>query len=413
MKNKNPKILFSLCILKHVIDSFIDTFFVLYFLDVSSENIIPLGVYQILQVAVTYFTIYFLRNYARTKHRVGLMRIAMVIDIFYFLAIITLQTRVVNFAYLLGCLRGLEEGFYYSVYNIIESDGVKNRGREKFVGSYKAASHATSILLPIIFGSLIYKTNFIQSAIVVAVIVASRMLLSTFYKDQNLPHLKKTNLQKFRQLTARDSRFRRLGVSDLFYGIVFSSSAFTQIVTIYVVRFFSDSFTLGLLTSALSVVAGLVGIIFAKFLQKKHYNRFTGLSIVCTTISLLVMTFHCNIITVVLFKLFHTITKEGTSIIVDIDRANLCNDAKVKHEYKMEFWLNTEQHLVVGRLISNVLFIMMAFTDNWAPTMLIFAVMLGLSGLTLMRTQRAFTRARRPSRRLLPSFRIVTEDEDE
>ncbi len=415
MKNKNPKILFSLRILKHIIDNFIDTFFVLYFLDVSSENIIPLGIYQILQVAVTYFAIYFLRNRARTKHRVALMRIAMLLDIVYFLAIITLQTRVVDFAYLLGALRGLEEGLYYSVYNIIESDGVKNQGREKFVGNYKALSNATSVIFPVIFGSLIYETSFIQSLIVVVIIVASRLILSTLYQDQNIPRSKRTNLKKFRTLVASDQRFRRLGISDFFYGLVFSSSAFSQIVTIYVIKFFSDSFTLGIFTSIFSIVAGLVGIAFAKFLKKQNYAYFINLSMFGMIAALLAMVFDCNIVTVVLFKLFHTIAKEGTAIIVDTNRANLCNDAKIKREYKPEFWVNVEQHLVVGRVLSNVLFIAMAFTESWVPIMIIFAILFGVSAFTLVRTERAIVRPRESSstRRLLPSFRTVSEDENE
>ena len=102
----NYKVLFSLRVLKSIIDTFIDTFFVLYFLDVSSDNIVPLGVYYIIMVSVVYLTIYACRNFARTRHRVRLLRIAMVLDLVYFFLIITLQAQVVQYMYLLGLLRG-------------------------------------------------------------------------------------------------------------------------------------------------------------------------------------------------------------------------------------------------------------------------------------------------------------------
>lgn len=97
---KSQKTLFCLRLLKNIIDSFIDTFFVLYFLSVSSDNIVPLGVYYILQIVTVYLVFYFCRNFMRTKRRMNLMRIAMVLDVLYFVAIMVLQTRIAEFPYL-------------------------------------------------------------------------------------------------------------------------------------------------------------------------------------------------------------------------------------------------------------------------------------------------------------------------
>lgn len=44
----NYRILFGLRLCKNILDTFVDTFFVMYFLDVSSENIVPLGIYHII-----------------------------------------------------------------------------------------------------------------------------------------------------------------------------------------------------------------------------------------------------------------------------------------------------------------------------------------------------------------------------
>lgn len=103
-------------LLKSLIDSFVDTFLVLYFLEVSNDNIIALGSYQLIYVVVVYLIIYSCRNFAKTRHRITLMRIAMILDILFFVSIMILKGEIANYAYFVGLLRGLEEGFYYSVF---------------------------------------------------------------------------------------------------------------------------------------------------------------------------------------------------------------------------------------------------------------------------------------------------------
>ena len=187
----NYKVLFGLRILKNILTTFVDSFFVLYFLDVSNSNILPLGIYKLIAVIAIYSVIFLARNFAKSKHRINLMRIGVILDFVYFLAILLLKDKIVDYMYLIGLLYGLEEGFYYSVYNMLESDGITNEERAKFNGSYTAVQSILAIIFPLIFGSLIYSTGFIKSLLVVLVIVAIRIVLSFIFKDKNIPeHIK-------------------------------------------------------------------------------------------------------------------------------------------------------------------------------------------------------------------------------
>ena len=58
-----------------------------------------------------------------------------------------------------------------------------------------------------------------------------------------------------------------------------------------------------------------------------------------------------------------------------INQSNLSNDDKVKREYKVEYWLMNENSLVISRIISNLLFILMAFI-NPQLIIIIFALFL-------------------------------------
>lgn len=360
----NYKVLFSLRILKNILTNFVDSFLVIYFLDVSDRNIVPLGIYKLVAIIAIYSVIFLTRNFSKSKNRANLMRIGIVLDFIYFLTIILLRDKVVNYIYLVGLLYGLEEGFYYSVYNILESDGITNEERAKFAGTYTAIESILSIIFPLIFGSLISATGFLKSLTVVFIIVIVRIILSFIYKDNNVPKSNKTNMKKYFELTNKDKRFKQMYKVEFLNGIVYSEAAFSYIVTIYIIKVFSDSFSLGVFTSIFSVITCIIGILFAKFINKKYYSSAIKISMVFTIISLFLMIFRCNAVTIILFNLFQTISKKLKDLITGNNQANLSNYSKFAKEYKTEYWLANETSLVIGRVISSSVFILLAYIDT-------------------------------------------------
>lgn len=75
MLSKNYKILFSLRILKSILNNFVDIFIVLYFLTVSKDNILPLGIYKLVAMATVYLVMVLLRNKCKMKNRIIFLRI--------------------------------------------------------------------------------------------------------------------------------------------------------------------------------------------------------------------------------------------------------------------------------------------------------------------------------------------------
>ncbi len=375
MRLDNYKVLFLLRVLKSIITNFVDVFLVLYFLDVSDSNILPLGIYKLVAVITIYLVIFLNRNFLRSKNRTNLLRIGIIFDLIYFTTIIVLREKVVSYIYLIGLLYGLEEGFYYSVYNTIESDGVPNYRRAKFTGTYVAVKSVLSIIFPLIFGSLIYKTGFIKAFLIVLFIVIIRLILSFIFKDENIPKNKKTNMKKFLELTINDKKFKEMYLVEFLTGLTYSEGAFSYIVTIYIIKVFSDSFSLGVFTSIFSLITCLIGTMFAKVIRKEYYASVIKFSMILTIISLFLMIFRCNAVTIILFNFFQTISKSILDLVNGINQSNLSNDDKVKNEYKVEYWLMNENSLVISRIISNLLFILMAFI-NPQLIIIIFALFL-------------------------------------
>lgn len=359
----NYKVLFGLRTLKNILTNFVDSFLVLYFLDISDSNILPLGIYKLVAIIAIYSVIYLTKNFAKSKHRANLMRIGIILDFIYFLTIILLKDTIVDYIYLVGLLYGLEEGFYYSVYNILESDGITNEERAKFAGTYTAVESILSIVFPLIFGSLIYATSFLKSLIVVFIIILLRIVLSFMYRDNNVPKSNKINMKKYFELTNKDKRFKQMYKLEFFNGIVYSEAAFSYIVTIYIIKVFSNSFSLGVFTSIFSIITCIIGILFAKFIKKEDYEVAIKISMAFTIIFLFFMILNCNPITIVLFNLFQTISKKFKNLITGNNQANLSNYKEIAKEYKTEYWLANESALVIGRIISCIIFILLSYID--------------------------------------------------
>lgn len=359
----NYKVLFILRTLKNILTNFVDSFLVLYFLDISDKNIVPLGIYKLVAIIAIYSVIFLTRNFSKSKNRANLMRIGIVLDFVYFLTIILLKDTIVDYIYLVGLLYGLEEGFYYSVYNILESDGITNEERAKFAGTYTAVESILSIVFPLIFGSLIYATSFLKSLIVVFIIILLRIVLSFMYRDNNVPKSNKINMKKYFELTNKDKRFKQMYKLEFFNGIVYSEAAFSYIVTIYIIKVFSNSFSLGVFTSIFSIITCIIGILFAKFIKKEDYEVAIKISMAFTIIFLFFMILNCNPITIVLFNLFQTISKKFKNLITGNNQANLSNYKEIAKEYKTEYWLANESALVIGRIISCIIFILLSYID--------------------------------------------------
>ena len=231
----NYKVMFYLRILKSIVKTFLDSFLVLYFLDVSSNNILPLGIYKLVAIFTIYAIMFFTKDFCKSKNRIYLTRIGIIINFIYFATIIGLRENVVNHIYLIGFLYGLEEGFYYSMYNNLESSLIENKERARFTGNYTSVNALLSIILPLIFGSLIKRAGFIKVLSIVLIIAVAQIILSFIIKDKNIPKETKADLKGYREIVKNNKKIQAEYNTQFFNGLTYSEGAFSYIVTIYII----------------------------------------------------------------------------------------------------------------------------------------------------------------------------------
>ncbi len=384
-KLNNYKILFLLRLLKSILNNFVDVFLVLYFIKVSNSNILPLGIYKLVAMFTVWVVMFFARNYCKSKGRIVFLKIGIVLYFVYFLSIIILKEKVVDYIYLMGLLYGLEEGFYYSVYNMIESDGVDNKDRTKYVGVFTAAKNIVSIIFPLIFGGMIQKSGFINATIFALFIVIFEIILSNLFKDTNIPKSNKTNFKEFKDIVKNNKGFKNIMAMKVCAGLTYSEGALSYVITIYIIKVFSESISLGIFTSIFSVISVIIGILFIKIIKNKYYVPLMVVTSFTTIVLLCIMLLNCNFITIVLYNLFQTISKGLTDLINEKNIFGFSNIKAIKQEYKVEYFFSVETALCIGRVISNILFILMAFTNTQFIMIIfvIFAIIYATSAIML------------------------------
>ena len=364
IKKNNYNILFCLKIFKNILTTFLETFLILYFFQISNNNILPIGIYKLLSIITIWLVIFSVRNICKTKQRINLLRIGIILNFLYFFTLIVLREKVIDYIYLVGILYGLEEGFYYSVYNMIESDGITNNMRQKYVGSTHAVNNILSILLPIFFGYIVLKSGFINSLIIFIILIIIQIILSYLYDDINLPKHNKVNLKKFKKICHHDKKFQLIFKMKCCEGIVYSEGALKMIISLFIIRVFSDSFSLGIFTSIFSIISALLGWLFIKTIKTKNYKNWIIYSTILTVITLIWVILNCNPLSIIIFNFFQRISKDIINLINEKNIQNIANVPKIKNEYKVEYYLFIETALVIARIIGSILFILMAFIYN-------------------------------------------------
>lgn len=386
----NYKILFLLRILKSILALFTESFLVLYFLKLSNNNILPLGIYNLISVTVIFFTIFLLRNKCKNKNRIWLLRIGIILDLIYFLMIILLKEKLIKYIYIFGIVYGLEEGFYFSIYNILESDGIDNENRAKFNGNYKAISNLLGIIFPLIFGGLIAATNFRKSIVLVLIIIIVRMILSFKLKDTNIPKDCKTDLKTYFKLIKKHKSLKYVHIINIASGLTYSAGAFLSVITVYIIKVCKNSVSLGMFTSIITLFMALIAYLYANVINNKNYIKIITISFTATIMSLVLMLFKCNMITIIIFNLCSKINWEFTYLINSTSQNNLSNLKEIRKKYKVEFYQTMELFLFIGRFMSYILFILMAFisVNKILPVFILFLIFLMINSIKLQKESR-------------------------
>ena len=200
------------------------------------------------------------------------------------------------------------------------------------------------------------------------------------------PELFEKHLKEFRKIMKRYPEIKNIIRTNICSGLTYSEGALSYVITIYIIKVFSESISLGIFTSIFSIISIITGFLFVKVIKPKYYMKLLCITLPITVLLLGIMLLNCNFVTVVLYNLIHTISKLLYDLIKERNIFNFSNIEVIKNKYKVEYFLTIETSLFIGRVISNTLFIFMAFL-NAKFIMSIFVIFVILRSIAIIKLQ--------------------------
>lgn len=273
-----------------------------------------------------------------------------------------MKESIVNYIYLMAMIYGLEEGFYYSIYSNFESSGVKNCEKVKFTGVNISLIALISIIIPLVFGSIINEKGFGKCTIIIVVLVIFQLICSILFKDIDLIDESKTNIKKYLQHLKNNTIVKDMYRVCILNGFIFSG-AFRSIVVIYIIKVMDSNLNLGIFTSIFAIISSIIAFLFANVIPKDKYSIVMKISTFFTVIGIILLMYKVTFITVLLFNFFQIFTQTICSLIISVLELNVSNHKDIKNTYKVEYFVFMENSFFIGRLFGYILFIILGVSS--------------------------------------------------
>lgn len=354
-------------VIKHVLSEFIGLFVCMYLLNLADGGISTVVGYNIIVVSITYLFLAGSGSIAKTSRRTILMHAGIILHVIYFAVVALMGPAVTKFFYIPAILMGMSEGLYWSCFNLLLAEGVENKNRRKFMGTYTVFKGIIGILFPIFIGNTIYKMGFHAGLAFVGVLSVINMILGMSYVDT-----KQENSQRYRpalmfKAIRDDLQLRRMFVYHFFTGMTYSAGAFSVAVNIFMIGVTGDSMKAGWMAGALSLVTCVSGFMFGKFFRTAKRQKGASASVsVCLSVCTCLMVSCPNPVTVSIFYFAYGLYKDISSNIDACICDDHANSSSFIKEHKSEYYTLGDTALVVGRVSGFVILYLYSCTMSSA-----------------------------------------------
>ncbi len=359
-KNRNIIGLMGSCLINSVLYMFLNTFMVAYFITLTNYDYRLISIYYILSFIGILLTFILLGSTVKNKNQVGIFRIGIVLYCIYILVIALLKEKIVIYYAYLGFFYGIVQGLFWVAGHVLINEYTKNIANS-FISIKSMLGKFLKIFFPIVFGASIELTSFSYIAKMVILLSLVQFSFSLLIKDEEKIHSKKYDLREYVRYIRDNRSFIKLYKIGACDGIV--NYLLETLITILIVITFKTTLSLGILTTVFAICSILSVYLFQyKFKSKKYYIKFSGVAMI---ISLLLLLFNINKMTIIIYNLCNSVflvllRNEAETKSYDI----VNSDKKVINDYIVEHQVTWQIVLNVARIVGYVvLFVVSLFND--------------------------------------------------
>lgn len=363
--SKNTNLLLVINTIRKIIDIFLGPFLTAYLFKVAVENIKIISMYNILPYIAISVVALIIGRILKNKYQMQIFRIGMISKFIQLAILIILGDNVVNYIWILAIVAGFSMETWSFPLNLFSSKLVSNDEKKDFIVYKTILNNLVKVLIPFLLGSIISIKTFETTTIIIFILSFIQILLSfkMKFKIQNNKESKKLDIIKEVNHIKNNIKLQRFYKMKFFKGMAYEVALDTA-VTLLIIMSFNSDFSLGVITSIISLLAMLSSYVYKKFKNQEKMKLLIIVSYVIILISSIVLVFITNRYTIVGYNLIFAFFLQFIMVSEEVQTLKFTNSDVINDSNRVETYVLLEMFLNIGRIISYILLFVVGIYDN-------------------------------------------------
>lgn len=389
MKKKFDRNIFGLLTngaLHNIITIYMNTFLVAYLLNISSGNFFNVALYYVISYIILLLAYTGFSFLICKINKVYAIRIAILFHCSILIMLAFLKENIVNFIVPIAIINNISNGLYWSGLNSLSNETIKGKKLQGYNTYSAVVNNITSIIIPIIFGSIIDNSSMTVITIF-AIIVAILEIGSTFFfQKQRIVHTK-IDFKGYYNYCYNVNHKRCFNLLFGGYIVLGCKDSISTLITMLIVLTFKTNTNLGVISSLISCITIMLLIFSNKHYTSKKANVFIYISAI-TIISMSLLLININKPAIIFFNICFSSLLSIINRSFGVKRHGLVR-AIDKKEFIVEHQAVTEICLNIGRIIFYSVLLLASFSNEiWVYKTLVavsmsFVLLYGIFGYVL------------------------------
>lgn len=348
MINENKNILFL--ILTNCINKVFDVFmavFVISFLFNHTDDIVQIGIYNIVCGLVVGLLAYLTGNWLKRGSRLLMYKIGIVATFLFMCAFVFFRDAIVSHLVLFGALYGIMMAFKSFPNNLIRAESISGPNLIKFQGYNEAMKNIVRIGAPVVLGFFLTMDSYFRTVEFLAILALAEFIVFSQIKIIPIATNKRFELKKVAHLWRSVPLLKYLDWAEFCRGATVDG-ALATLITVYAAYLFKTDLNLGILGSAFYVVSIVLSFLFGRICKSHHFVKILLLSGAMSILSVLLFIIVPDMASFIFYNFCFTVAVAFVRIIEDINIIKISYLPKIAPR-RVEYFAMRELILCLGR----------------------------------------------------------------
>ncbi len=247
-----------------------------------------------------------------------------------------------------------------------------------------------NIIFPILLGTIISKTNFELTALIILGISIIQLLLSFFLINDKKDKYPSFNINKTIKLIKNNKEIKNLLLAQFIFGMT-TYGSLEKLKTILIIQSLKTNLNLGIITSLATILSIITIKIYSKIYKEKNDKNIILLSSILPVISVFIIFFIKNPFTIILYNIFYTVFTTLLHLTANIRLFNISDSKIIDKNNQCEFFTLREITLNIGRILGFIVMYLISKTNNEIllnSNLLLLTVLIVLIGLLVRKVKK-------------------------